>query len=66
MAHRTLKTGYTEMIKRINRFPQGAPPSELLYKILEILVTKEEASLIAQLPIKPFTAVKAAKNWKKH
>jgi len=66
MAHRTLKTGYTEMIKRINRFPQGAPPSELLYKILEILVTREEASLIAQLPIKPFTAVKAAKNWKKN
>ncbi|KQC11832.1 MAG: (Fe-S)-binding protein [Candidatus Cloacimonas sp. SDB] len=66
MAHRTLKTGYSDMVKRLNRFPQGAPPSELLYKILNVLVTKEEATLIARLPIKPFTAKKAALNWKKN
>jgi len=65
MAHRTLKTGYSQMVERINRFPQGAPPSELLYKILNVLVTKEEAALIARLPIKPFTAGKASKAWKK-
>ena len=65
MAHRTLRTGYKEMIERINRFPQGAPPSELLYKILNILVSREEAALIAELPIKPFKAEKAARNWKK-
>jgi ferredoxin len=65
MAHRTLKTGYSDMVKRLNRFPQGAPASELLYKILNVLVTKEEATLIARLPIKPFTAKKAAHNWKK-
>ncbi|MFC1887183.1 4Fe-4S dicluster domain-containing protein [Candidatus Cloacimonadota bacterium] len=66
MAHRTLKSGYTEMVERINRFPQGAPPSELLYKILNILVSREEAALIARLPIKPFNASKAVKNWKKN
>jgi formate hydrogenlyase subunit 6/NADH:ubiquinone oxidoreductase subunit I len=66
MAHRTLRSDYTKMVERINRFPQGAPSSELLYKILEILVSREEASLIARLPIKPFTAEKAAKNWKKN
>ncbi len=65
MAHRTLKTGYSDMVNRINRFPQGAPSSELLYKILNILVSREEADLIAKLPIKPFNASKAARNWKK-
>lgn len=64
MAHRTLKTGYVEMVKRLNRFPQGAPPSDLLYRILKILVSEREAALIAALPIRPFTAEKAAKRWK--
>ncbi|MCK5147252.1 4Fe-4S dicluster domain-containing protein [bacterium] len=64
MAHRTLKTGYSNMVDRLNRFPQGAPPSEWLYKILKILVSEREAKLIANLPMKPFTAEKAAKIWK--
>jgi len=64
MAHRTLKTGYTEMVKRLNRFPQGAPPSDLLYRILKILVSEHEAGLIAALPIRPFNAEKAARLWK--
>ena len=64
MAHHTIKQGYTRMVERINKFPQGAPPSKLLFQILEILVSEREASLIASLPIKPFTAKKACKVWK--
>ncbi len=52
------------MADRLNRFPQGAPPSELLYKILEILFSEKEAGLVALLPIKPFTASQAALTWK--
>ena len=64
MAHHTLRTGYSRLIDRLNRFPQGAPSSDLLYKILEILFSEEEAGLVALLPIKPFTAKKAARIWK--
>jgi len=49
---------------RLNRFPQGAPPSELLHKILKILFTDKEAQLVALLPIKPFTVEKASIIWK--
>ena len=64
MAHHSLKSGYYELVERLNRFPQGAPPSELLYRILQVLFTEKEASLVALLPIKPFTAKKAARIWK--
>jgi Na+-translocating ferredoxin:NAD+ oxidoreductase RNF subunit RnfB len=64
MAHTTLKSGYTELVERLNRFPQGAPPSETLYKILQILFSEREAELVALLPIKPFTAEKASQVWK--
>lgn len=64
MAHRSLKTGYSDLVKRLNRFPQGAPPSDLLYEILKILFSPKEAGLVAVLPIKPFTAKKAARIWK--
>jgi hypothetical protein len=40
--------------------PQGAPPSDTLYKILEVLVSEREAEILAQLPIRPFTAPQAA------
>ena len=64
MSHTTLKSGYTELVDRLNRFPQGAPPSDALYKILQILFSEREAELVALLPIKPFTAKKAAEIWK--
>ncbi|TNF48351.1 (Fe-S)-binding protein, partial [bacterium] len=64
MAHHTIKKGYSDLVDRLNRFPQGAPPSKLLYGILEILFTEREAGLVAMLPIKPFTATKAADVWK--
>ncbi len=64
MAHHTLKSSYTRLTDRLNRFPQGAPPSQLLYKILAILFSEKEAELVAQLPIKPFNAQKASQIWK--
>jgi ferredoxin len=64
MAHHTLKSGYAQLTRRLNRFPQGAPPSGLLFKILKILFSEREAALVARLPIKPFTAKKAARIWK--
>ncbi len=64
MSHTTLKSGYVELVERLNRFPQGAPPSETLYKILQILFSEKEAGLVALLPIKPFTAKKASQVWK--
>jgi Pyruvate/2-oxoacid:ferredoxin oxidoreductase delta subunit len=65
MSHHTAREGYLKLSERINRFPQGAPPTELLFQILEVLFTPAEAELIAQLPIKPFTAETAARLWKK-
>ena len=64
MAHRTIKSGYTQLSDRINRFPQGAPPSKTLFKILKMLFTEQEAQLVSLMPIKPFTAEKASRIWK--
>lgn len=64
MSHHTAREAYQQLQERLNRFPQGAPPSETLYKILKILFSKREAALVAQLPIKPFTAKDAARIWK--
>ncbi len=65
MAHHIQKSGYAELVDRLNRFPQGAPPSQLLNKILKILFSETEANLVSLLPIRPFTAEKAAIIWKK-
>lgn len=64
MSHISHRSGYSELVDRLNRFPQGAPPSETLYKILKILFSEREAELIAMLPIKPFNARQAARAWK--
>jgi ferredoxin len=64
MAHHTVRQGYRDLVERINRFPQGAPPSELLYRILAMLFSEREAELVAELPIRPFTADRAARVWK--
>jgi len=63
MAHHTLKTAYSDLVERLNRFPQGAPASELLNKILKVLFSEQEAQLVSLLPIKPFTAKKASIIW---
>jgi len=64
MAHAGIKPVYSRLVERLNRFPQGAPPSELLFKILAMLFSEKEAGLVSLLPIKPFTAKKASRVWK--
>ncbi|MDX2474254.1 MAG: 4Fe-4S dicluster domain-containing protein [Candidatus Krumholzibacteria bacterium] len=64
MAHRTVKSGYDELVTRLNKSPQGAPPSATLNRILGLLMNEKEAALLALLPIKPFTAKSAARAWK--
>ncbi|KNZ42618.1 4Fe-4S dicluster domain-containing protein [Acetobacterium bakii] len=63
MSHILAKSAYKSLEERLNRFPQGAPVSDTLYKILGILFSEKEAALVAQLPIQPFTAKKAGKIW---
>ncbi|MDW8801349.1 4Fe-4S dicluster domain-containing protein [Clostridium sp. A1-XYC3] len=63
MSHHNIKSSYKKLEERLNRFPQGAPPSKTLYKILSILFSDKEAELVAQLPIKPFTAKAASRIW---
>ena len=65
MSHATLRNSYQSLTDRLNLFPQGAPPSELLFRILEVLFTRDEAALVALLPIKPFNIAAAAQVWKK-
>jgi len=62
--HHTIKNSYSRLTERINLFPLGAPPSGLLFQILKILFSEREAELVSLLPIKPFTARKAAEIWK--
>jgi ferredoxin len=64
MAHSTVRQEYQKLVSRINRFPQGAPPSELLFKILEMLFSRKEAELVSLLPIKPFKPKDASRIWK--
>jgi Na+-translocating ferredoxin:NAD+ oxidoreductase RNF subunit RnfB len=64
MSHTTLKSGYERLVDRLNRFPQGAPPSQTLYSILAMLFNEREAELVSLLPIKPFDVATAAKAWK--
>ena len=64
MSHTNLKDGYLKLSERLNRFPQGAPPSELLFRIFQILFTKERRPSFSSLPIRPFTAERASRTWK--
>jgi len=64
MAHVSARSAYAHLVDRLNQFPQGAPPSDLLYRILGLLFSEREAELVARLPIRPFTAARAAAAWK--
>jgi ferredoxin len=64
VAHQSLKSGYAQLVDRINLFPQYAPPSSVLNEILKMLFSEREAKLVSLLPIKPFTVEKAAHIWK--
>ncbi len=63
MAHRTARASYEQLTRRLNKFPVGVAPSELLYDILAMLFTEREARLVAQLPVAPFKADDAARAW---
>jgi len=65
MAHITLRSAYQNLEDRLNRFPQGAPPSEALYKILKMLFSEKEAEFVSLLPIKPFDSKLASRLTKK-
>lgn len=65
MAHHHLKSGFERLSDRINLFPQGAPPTELLFRILGVLMNEKEAALISLLPVRPFKAIAAGKVWRK-
>ena len=64
MSHHLVKTGYTALVARLNRFSQGAAPSETLFAILKILFSEQDAARVARLPIRPFTVRRAARIWK--
>jgi ferredoxin len=64
MSHLTVRSAYRDLTDRINRFPQGAPPSDVLFAILKLLFSEREAGLVAELPIRPFTVEDAARRWK--
>lgn len=64
MAHKTSRAAYQKLIERLNKFPQGVVPSEVLYQILRMLFSEKEAEYVSLLPIKPFGAKRAAKLWK--
>ena len=63
MGHLTTRDAYKNLEERINWFTQGAPPSETLYKILQVLYTEKEAKWVALLPVRPFTLKRAARIW---
>ncbi|MDY2626963.1 MAG: 4Fe-4S dicluster domain-containing protein [Lachnospiraceae bacterium] len=63
MGHLTTKDAYKNLEERINWFTQGAPPSDTLYRILQVLYTEKEAKWVAKLPVRPFSLKKAAKVW---
>jgi len=63
LSHISNKEAFKSLEERINRFPQGAPPSETLHKILNMLFTEKEAELVAQLPIRPFNVKTASRIW---
>ncbi len=64
MSHIAHASAYQQLVERLNRFPQGAPPSELLFKILKVLFSEQDARLMSLTPIRPFTVKKIAGIWK--
>ncbi|HAX74104.1 MAG TPA: (Fe-S)-binding protein, partial [Firmicutes bacterium] len=64
MSHLVAKDAYKSLEARLNQFPQGAPTSDTLYKILNLLLSEKEAELMSKLPIRPFNSKRAAKAWK--
>jgi len=60
MGHLTAR-GYQTLQRRLDQAPQGAPASETLSRILEVLFTEEEAQVVSLLPIDIFTLDEATR-----
>ena len=65
MGHITSKS-YKDLQTRLDRHVQGAPESETLYKILEILFTEKEAEFVSKLPFGHFTIKEISLRFKKN
>jgi len=53
MAHNhTHGSPYSRLTERLNRFPQGAPASKLLFDILKILMTEKRGRTDGSAPDK--------------
>ncbi len=63
MAHQTARSSYQQLAARLERVPQGAAPTEVLYRILELLFSERDAALVSRLPVLPFPARVAARRW---
>ena len=62
MAHLTqIKKSFLDLIERLDRNPVGAPFSETLLEILEILYSEDEAKIGANFPLHATTTEKLAK-----
>lgn len=63
MGHHNARSGYSKLVDRLNKFPQGAPPSDTLFEILKMLFSENEAAKLSLLPVRPFTVKKASRVW---
>ena len=61
MAHATLKSGYTELVDRLNRFPAGCAALGHALQDPPDPVQRARGQVVALLPIKPFTARQASR-----
>ncbi|MDY0003798.1 MAG: 4Fe-4S binding protein [Polyangia bacterium] len=52
MGHLTAKNAYRSLQERLNRMSVGAPGEGIIYEILKIVFTPEEAELAARFPMK--------------
>jgi hypothetical protein len=52
MGHITSRNHYENLVAKLNRFPQGAPPSETLYKLLSVLSARKKLSLSLYCPFR--------------
>jgi ferredoxin len=55
--------GHARLAHRLEQYVPGAYPSETLCEILKVLVTEEEARLLALLPLRPVSPGRAAGIW---
>mgnify|MGYP000514977388 CR=1 FL=1 len=62
MGHLTTRDAYRNLGDRINWFTQGAPASETLYKILQVLYSEKEAKWVGAAAGSPVYYKKGGKD----